>query len=470
VILGLFCWTISWLSRRALWESFDADLIKELDVLQSEFVEETSEQHPFPAAGRESAGVTGAPIPADALRRAAQETFAELRLVGISAEFRLGSRAETLLARFQRDPKDSVSIRALVAARVGADGERPHSVFPGYRGVLRRISPVNGAGPITILLVSDTEIVDHSVVAIRNSLAALSFLGLLLALCGGYVLAYRALRPIDSLGRQARLLLEARAVSSHRLQVANESDELGQLASVFNQLLEQLDAALVQMRRFVESAAHELRTPVAVVRGEAELALSRDRSVTEYRDSLNTIAGESVHLSHLVRDLTILADGEVTESPIESRPVDLGEVVDETVRALRGPAEARQVRLEVGQRCRVQCLGDKRLIREILSNLIGNAIKFSPEGSCARIEVLSGASTVEIRVSDQAPAIPHSERGRVFERFYRGAAARSSEIEGSGLGLAIVRWAVERHGGGVRIEPGIPSGNVFIVALPASLT
>jgi signal transduction histidine kinase len=453
-----------------LWEAFDADLLNDFDVLQREFLEEASEQAQHSPSPSQLVGSTSAAASTDLLRRAAQEVFSEIGLAGISAEFRSGSHAQILLARSQRNPTDPIAVRALVSARLGAQRDRPYSVFAGYRGVIRRIGSVAGSGPVTVIIVQNTRVLDHSLAGIRNSLAALSFLGLLFALCGGYILAYRALRPIHLLGKQAGLLLRVRADSSHRLQVANESDELGQLARVFNQLLEQLDAALLQMRQFVEGAAHELRTPVAVVRGEAELALSRDRSVGEYRDSLNTIAGESVHLSQLVRDLTLLADGEVTESPIERRLVDLDEVVDETVRALRRPAEARQVRLKVGERCRIQCIGDRRLIREILSNLVGNAIKFSPVGSCTRIEVFSGTSNAEIRVSDQAPTIPPSERERVFERFYRGAFARSGEIEGSGLGLAIVRWAAERHGGGVRIEPGVPSGNVFIVGLPTSTT
>jgi signal transduction histidine kinase len=466
VILGLFCAAIYWLSRRALWESFDADLLKNLSVLENEFEEEASENR-SPSV-RQSPGTGSGSTPEDVLRRAAKETFSELRLVGISAEFRLGGRSEILLARSPANQEASAAGVALARERLGARANRPFFASPGYRGVFRSIPPIEGYGPVTLVLVKDTGMVDRSLGLIRRSLAGVSIFGVLLALGGGYILAYRALRPIDSLGRQAGLLLDARAVSSHRLQVANEADELGRLASVFNRLLEKLDAALLQMKRFVEDAAHELRSPVAVVRGEAELALSRDRSVTEYRDTLKTIARESVHLSRLVRDLTLLSEAEGTECRIESRLVDLGEIVAEAVRALQGPAEARQVRLEVGGGDGVQCIGDEHLIHEILSNLIENAIKFSPEGSCARIELFSGASTSEIHVSDQAPTIPYSERERVFERFYRGAAARSGEIEGSGLGLAIVRWAAERHGGCVRIAPTVPFGNVFIVELPAS--
>lgn len=447
-----------------MWESVDADLLKDLSVFQSELEEEVSEDQT--ASSHQSPEAASAPQ--DILRRAAASTFSELRLAGISAEFRFGARSEILLARYQSKQDDANSAAALARARFGARVDHPFFALPGYRGVFRRIPSVAGYGPVTLVLVEDTEMVDRSLGAIRGSLAGLSLIGVLLALGGGYALAYRALKPIDLLGRQAELLLGARAVSSHRLQVANEADELGRLARVFNQLLEKLDAALLQMKRFVEDAAHELRTPVAVIRGEAELALSRDRTVTEYHDSLKTIAGESVHLSRLVRDLTLLSEAELTESRIESRLVDLDEIVAEAVRALQGPAQARRVRLEVGGSFGVQCIGDQHLIHEILSNLIENAIKFSPEGSCARIEVVSGASTAEIRVSDRAPTIAVSERERVFERFYRGAAARGGEIEGSGLGLAIVRCAAERHGGGVRIAPAVPFGNVFIVELPAA--
>ena len=462
---GLLCAAIYARSRTTLGESVDADLLKDLKIFQSELEEEIKEDQA--SFLKDSRGTKPPPAPEDALRRAANSAFAELRLAGISAEIRLGSRAEILLGRSLAKEHDTVAVEALTRARTGVREGIPGSVLPGYRSVFQSIPSIAGYGPVTFVLVEDTDLFDQSLRAIRKSLAGLSLLGVFLALGGGYILASRALRPIDSLGRQAALLLEARAVSSHRLQAANENDELGRLAKVFNQLLERLDAALAQMKRFVEDAAHELRTPVALVRGEAELALSKDRSVADYRDALSAIAVEGAHLSRLVRDLTLLSHAQVDESPIEGRLVDLGEIVDETVRALRCPAEARRIRIDVDGSYGVQCVGDERLIREILSNLIENAIKFSPEGSSARVEILAGASATEIRVADQAPTIAESERERVFERFYRGAAARSGEIDGSGLGLAIVRSAAERHGGRVRIEAVAPSGNVFIVALPA---
>jgi signal transduction histidine kinase len=464
VTFGLLCAAIYARSRATLEESVDVDLLKDLNVFQSELEEEIKEDQASLLKG--SSETRPPQAPEDVMRRAATSALSELRLAGISAEIRLGNRAEILLGRSQAKEHDTAAAEALARARVGAREGLPRPVLPGYRSVFRSIPSIAGYGPVTFVLVEDTDMFDQSLRAIRKSLVGLSVLGVLLALGGGYILAFRALRPIDSLGRQAAQLLEARAVSSHRLQVVDETDELGRLAKVFNQLLERLDAALAQMKRFVEDAAHELRTPVALVRGEAELALSKDRNVAEYRDALSAIALEGTHLSRLVRDLTLLSHAQADESPIESRLVDLGEIVDETVRALRCPAEARRIRIDVDRSHGVQCVGDERLIREILSNLIENAIKFSPEGGSARVEILAGPSETEIRVADQAPTIGQSERERVFERFYRGAAARSGEIDGSGLGLAIVRSAAKRHGGCVRIEPAAPTGNVFIVALP----
>jgi heavy metal sensor kinase len=464
---GLLCAAIYARSRAALDESADADLLKDLKVFQSELAEEIEEDKA--SSLRDSHGTRPAQTPEDVLRRASNSAFSELRLAGISAEIRYGSRAEILLGRSLAKEHDTVAVEALARARAGARAGIPGPVLPGYRSVFQNTPTIAGYGPLTFVLVEDTEMFDQSLRAIRKSLVGLSVLGVLLAIGGGYILAFRALRPIDSLGKQAAQLLEARAVSAHRLEAANEDDELGRLANVFNQLLERLDAALAQMKRFVEDAAHELRTPVSLVRGEAELALSKDRSAGEYRDALKAIAGEGSHLSRLVRDLTLLSHAQVDESPIEGRLVDLGEIVDETIRALRCPAEARRIRIDVNGSYGVQCVGDEHLIREILSNLIENAIKFSPESSSARVEVHAGDSSTEIRVADQAPTIAESERERVFERFYRGAAARSGEIDGSGLGLAIVRSAAERHGGSVRIEPAFPSGNVFIVSLPARI-
>src|SRR5262249_52404143 len=151
---------------------------------------------------------------------------------------------------------------------------------------------------------------------------------------------------------------ESRSAGSHRLEVNNPSDELGRLATTFNVLLERIEASVLQMRGFVADAAHELKTPVSVVRAEAELSLSTDRSLEDYREALGAIARQSEELSLLVSDLTLLAEGETFDHPLERRLVDLNEVVREVARAQRTIAARRLVVVDVESSGCVEYRGD----------------------------------------------------------------------------------------------------------------
>lgn len=450
--------------RAAALSAFDADLRNNLETLRAALVEELGDVRGRPTENPEDA-LRGP------LRIATRQTLEDFRLNGLYAEIRAGREADTLIARL---PGAGLEVgQALVPDsqwRSLSGHATAHAFVPGprRRASVETFAAKGEPAPITIAVADTTRLVDATLGSIRRALLEFGIAGLFLAVAGGYWLALRALRPIDDLTTQASTMASRpSSAEAHRLDVASPGDELGRLAATFNDLLARIDASVAQTRGFIADAAHELKTPVAIVRTEAELALSGERNDEEYRDSLRAVAAESARLSALVSDLTLLAEGETLANPLEYRLVDLSELLHEVTRSLRPLATNRGIQVEIDSSGGAELRGDERLLRKISMNLLENAIKYSPEGSRIGVAVGSENGRVEIRVLDEAPTLPPEERGRVFQRFYRSPRTREVERTGSGLGLAIAQWAVRLHGGTIRVEPRGETGNAFIVELPS---
>jgi len=404
----------------------------------------------------------------DALRRVAAKTLDDFRLSGMYGEIRRGDRAETSLGHVLDGATGPVSLDPAHWAGV-ANSETPTVLGfgPLYRGVARSYSYPGTAGRVSIGVAGEIAPLKTSLDSVQRSLIQLGLAGLGLALVGGYWLATRTLRPIATLTDQAaRMAALATPERPRRLAIANSEDELGRLAATFNQLLERIEASTSQVRAFVADAAHEMKTPVAIVRTESELALADRPSVEELRQALGAIASESERLSQLVSDLTLLAEGQALEQPLERRLVDLVELIQDVVASLRPLAATRGVTVTANLADSAEYRGDERLLRRAATNLLENAIKFSPPQTGIQVCVSRNPNAFALDFVDEAETLNAEERSRVFDRFYRTPAARSGGVSGSGLGLAIVRWAVTLHGGSVDVEPQAPRGNRFRVLLP----
>jgi heavy metal sensor kinase len=468
VVLIFFSAATYWRYRAAAWKAFDADLAINLETLRSALVEELREGNAEsePSAGTLQEGHAAVSVGV----RAATDALEEFRLNGLYAEVRQGSAAETLLAR--RPAENLGSKAGLLPDSIWRESARSDTTRlvpagPGARAAIRsfRLSP--GGEPIELAVAGPTTLVEATLASIRRSLVEFGTLGLVLALAGGYWLATRTLRPIDAMTtRAAHMAASPSSMELQGLPVSNSGDELDRLARTFNRLLERIASSVSQLKGFIADAAHELKTPVAIIRAEAELALSAERSLGDYRDALGTIAAESQRLSLIVGDLTLLAEGETLDHPLERRLVDLKELTEEVSRSLRAVAAGRRVVVRIESSGSAEYRGDERLLRQVVTNLLENAIKFSRSPGCIDVVLSKDRETVELRVLDEAPTLSPADRDNVFDRFYRTPQSRSSEAAGTGLGLAIVRWAVTLHGGRVRVEPREPSGNAFIVTLP----
>ncbi|HET9797576.1 MAG TPA: HAMP domain-containing sensor histidine kinase, partial [Gemmatimonadaceae bacterium] len=254
-----------------------------------------------------------------------------------------------------------------------------------------------------------------------------------------------------------------------RVAVPNPRDELGRLAGVLNDLLERLDRSFEEQRRLMADASHELRTPVAIISGEAELALSRDgRSPTELRQALERVGAESARLKDIVDDLFLLARAEAGDPIMVPREVYLGEVAADSVRAVRSLAEQKRVALSFTGSEDLPFQGDEALLRRLFVNLLDNAIKYTPSGGDVTLSAERRNGDYLVTVADTGPGIPAEAQPHIFDRFYRSDRdRRASATSGAGLGLAIASWVAQTHGGTVSLESSTSAGSRFAVRFPA---
>ena len=277
-------------------------------------------------------------------------------------------------------------------------------------------------------------------------------------------------------GRQLRVgALRALTSREHilgrlRLSLLAATPLLILLATLGGNLL--ADAAFDQQRQFVADASHELRTPVSIVSGEAQLALSReDRPAADLRLALQNILRESERLQRIVADLFLLARADAREPVVSLAPVYLGEVAAQCVASAATLAAARNTSVRYEGPLDLPVRADEALLGRLILNLVDNAIKYTPPGGTVIVSTKPAGESVELRVSDTGPGIPPEAQARIFERFFRGDAprlrdGRDATSTGAGLGLAIAQWIAKAHSGRLQLERTGPSGSTFLLTLP----
>lgn len=292
--------------------------------------------------------------------------------------------------------------------------------------------------------------------------AALAVAGL-----GGYLLARRALAPVDAMTRQAAKISAERL--SERLPTENAEDELGQLALVLNRSLDRLEAAFDQLRRFTADASHELRTPLTAVRSVGEVALQDQRSPEEYRETIGSMLEEVDRLTRLVDSLLTLSRADASSVTLHRSPTPLMELAREAVLLVEVLAEEKKQKLAITGDSAMQVPIDRLILRQGVINLLDNAIKYSPPGATISVRVgKRNDQQAVLEVEDQGPGIAPAYRQKVFERFFRTDPARSRELGGAGLGLAIADWAVRAQGGSIELESEEGHGSIFRIVLPVA--
>jgi heavy metal sensor kinase len=338
-----------------------------------------------------------------------------------------------------------------------------------HRLGVRRVTIASHGASYIVVAGTSLEPTDEELESLRGVLAYVVPVALLLAGGGGWFLARQSLAPVAGMAERARRL--GVEDLSGRLPVANPRDELGRLAQTFNDLLGRLEASLLQQREFMADASHELRTPVATARTAASVALQQPhRGEREYRDTLEIIEQQTARLSRIVEDMFTLARADAGNYPIRTNPMYLDEVVEDVVRAARILASTKDVAVEVATAGACPFKGDEELVQRLVVNLIDNAVRHAPARTAVRVELQRTPDAYMIAVSDTGGGIPPELQERIFERFYRGDAARA-RVEcvdgGAGLGLALARWIARVHGGDVQLITSSDRGTTFTATLPA---
>ncbi|HVJ27958.1 MAG TPA: ATP-binding protein [Vicinamibacterales bacterium] len=376
-----------------------------------------------------------------------------------------------LLAEEGRDDDLEVTLPALDSIPRGEPAlvtvEEPRDPTDRHRLAFRRATIDPGSVDYVIVIGSSLERTDEELESLREILWYVGPLALVIAGIGGWFLARHSLSPVVAMVDRARRIGAGNL--GERLPVGNRRDELGRLALTLNDLLGRLEQSMVQQRQFMADASHELRTPVATARTAASVALQQaSRGESEYREALDIIEQQTSRLSRIVDDMFTLARADAGNYPMRRTPMYLDEIVEEVARGARVLAGPRHVSVQAAAVESAAFTGDEDLIRRLLVNLVDNAVRHSPPDTTVTMVLEANGAVYTIGVSDGGPGIPPHVQPHIFERFYRGDAARSREVayDGAGLGLALARWIAREHGGDVVLADSSASGSTFVITLP----
>lgn len=290
---------------------------------------------------------------------------------------------------------------------------------------------------------------------------------LLLSLFGGYFLAGRLLKPLQHISQRARSISAENL--KERLEINNPHDELGQLSVILNDAFTRLDETFKRLKRFTQDAAHELRTPLAVLRSVGEVSLQKPREAEAYREVIGSMLEEVDRLGRLVDGLLTLARAESDQYFAPKKAEDLQLLIQEVVECLLVLAEEKNQILTFDAPKLLISDIDHDTVRLALMNLIANAIRFTPEGGIIQVSLRGCGKSAAIDIQDNGPGIAPEHHPHIFERFYRVDSSRSHDTGGTGLGLAIAKWAVESNNGSIELENSAENGSLFRIVLPLIL-
>jgi heavy metal sensor kinase len=320
-------------------------------------------------------------------------------------------------------------------------------------------------GPLTIQVARSLAQVQHELNELLSTFLIAGPLSLLGAIGGGYWLARRALAPVDTMRRTAEEITADRL--ARRIDVANPGDELGALAGTLNAMIARLEKSFGDMQRFTADAAHELRTPLAVIRNEAEVALRAPRSSDDYRRVLENVLEEASRLGTLAERLLFLSRHDAGLNRPAREEVAADALLADVTSNMQLVAQEKSIQLHLKRNdpCRIQ--SDGPLIRRVLYNLLDNAIKYT--GASGQITVVGSvnADVWSVEITDTGSGISPEHLPHVFDRFYRVDPSRTEDSGGAGLGLAICRAIVVSLGGEILIESTVGQGTVVRVSLAA---
>lgn len=361
-----------------------------------------------------------------------------------------------------------------LVVNAGAPRDRPSplgvvddmpTTIGGYRIVKRDLARPGQKTRAIVVVGALASGIDEQMQTLDRIVALTAAMAMIIAPLVGYWLASKVINPLGRMTSTAAKLHPEHL--EERLPIRDTGDELDQLAITVNQLLDRIFTYLQEHRESLANAAHELRSPLAAIRSSVEVALNRGRTTEEYEELLESIIEQGASLEVLVNQLLLLSEMERDHLELPKDPVQLDQLVGRSVSMFQGVAEQKGVDLQVRGLRPTPVAGNRLHLKEVVNNLLDNAIKFTDKGGKVTVDVQEDVEheMAILRVSDSGIGIPSADLPKVFDRFFRSDRSRSRDIPGTGLGLSICKSVVEAHGGTVSVQsPGV--GTIFVVRLP----
>jgi heavy metal sensor kinase len=337
---------------------------------------------------------------------------------------------------------------------------------PGRKRTFRVIStPLYVDGRMTYIIQLGTHLhfVRKNLSDFKNNILAVFPIILILGTLGGWILARRSLSPIGYIASKAQSITSQNL--SERLIPRGTGDEMDDLIQTINEMIARLEASFKRMAEFTADASHELKTPLCAMRGEAEVLLSKGRTAGEYQEGLAHFIEQFDHLNQMINDLILLSKLDSSQIELKIVPLRLDLLVKDLCNLFQVLAEQKGITLEIDKAQELTVMGDKFRLQQLFTNLIDNAIKYTPEGTI-RVTLEKNQENVFVKVSDTGIGIPEQEREKIFKRFYRVDKSRSRETGGVGLGLSIAEWIAHAHHGRIEVDSELSQGSTFTVYLP----
>lgn len=319
----------------------------------------------------------------------------------------------------------------------------------------------------TLQAASNLEIIDTVQRGMLSAMVIAAIVATFLAALGSWIAIGGSLARMDTISEIAEQINRADDLAQRIPYNGPENDEIGNLIGGFNQTLERLENLFTSQQRFLADVSHELRTPLTVIKGNVDL-MRRMNELDE--ESLLSIDQEAGRLNRLVGGLLLLAQAESGTLPLTLSPLELDSLLFEVFQEMNVLA-GEKVKLHLTEIDQLQISGDRDRIKQVLLNLIGNAIQYTPQGGDIYISLNKTAGQARVIIRDTGPGIPSEDLPYIFERFYRAEKSRTrSKSTGFGLGLSITHWIVEKHGGTIEVDSKQKQGTTFCIWLPLLTT
>jgi len=359
--------------------------------------------------------------------------------------------------------------RVLTNARKGK--ETREEIYSSENGETFRIisTPVYTDGELAEVIQLGTHLyfVRQNLSHFKNSILAVLPVILVLGTLGGWILARRSLAPIGYIASKAESISSQNL--SERLTLRGTGDEMDDLIRTINEMISRLEGSFKRMAEFTADASHELKTPICAMRGEAEVLLLKERKAEEYQEGLAHFIEQFDHLNQMINDLILLSKFDTTQIEMKTTPLRLDLLIQDLCHLFQVLAEQKNIALEIGSLEEVPVIGDKMRLQQLFTNLIDNAIKYTPKGSI-HVTVERNEDAALVKIKDTGIGIPQEEQEKIFKRFYRADKSRSRETGGVGLGLSIAEWIVHAHHGSIEVDSEFNKGSTFTVYLPIQKT